>query len=152
MADPVTIGTLGALALSTAAEALVKGAVGEAVKDAYQGLKSLLTKRAAPDISALEENPKSAARQAVVGELIDGLPRGDLDEVAALVQRLTTALQSAASTHPIGVDLERLSAMNLTLESLHVSSGTGLKARDVTLSGDLTLGSLVVGDEGKASR
>jgi hypothetical protein len=39
MVDPVTVGSLVAGALGMTAEALLKGAVGEAVKDGYNALK-----------------------------------------------------------------------------------------------------------------
>jgi hypothetical protein len=39
MTDPVTVGALVVGALSMAAEAALKGAVGEAVKDGYKALK-----------------------------------------------------------------------------------------------------------------
>ena len=39
MSDPVTIGALAASALAMAADAALKGAVGEAVKDGYKVLK-----------------------------------------------------------------------------------------------------------------
>ncbi len=43
MPDPVTAGALVAWALGLGGEAIVKGAVGEAVKDAYQALRAKIS-------------------------------------------------------------------------------------------------------------
>lgn len=152
MTDPVTLGALGALALSKGAEALVSSGVGEAVKDGYQRLKALLSKRGAPEVATLESNPRSSARQAIVAELIDSLPEQELDEIRTLVQRLTTALQAEASRLPVGVEIEKLTAMNLALNAVQVGSGVGFRAREVNLSGDLTVGNIAVGEPGKGPR
>jgi hypothetical protein len=149
MTDPVTLGALGALALSKGAEALVSSGVGEVVKDAYQRLKSLLSKRGASEVATLESNPKSAARQAVIAELIDGLPANELDETRALVRQLTAALQAEVKRLPAGIEIEKLTAMNMELNSVQVGSGVGFKAKEVNLSGDLKVGNLTVGEPGK---
>ena len=59
MADPITIGALVATALSMAAEATLKGAVGEAAKDAYKKLKDAVARWTGNDVEALEKNPTS---------------------------------------------------------------------------------------------
>lgn len=142
----VTIGTLGALALSTAADAIIKGAVGEAVKDAYQALKKLLIQNAPADISALETAPNSAGRQAIVGEVIDALPLNERDEISALVNRLIAALEDEGSRGTVGIDIGRLKAKTLTLDSLQVSSGIGLKASDIDVAEDMKIGPVTVGN------
>ena len=57
MADPVTVGVLVSWALGLAGEAIIKGATGEAVKDAYQALKGKLSGWAAGDVGELEKAP-----------------------------------------------------------------------------------------------
>ncbi len=44
MTDPATMGALAASALAIGAEAVVKSGVGEAVKDAYKGLKDMISR------------------------------------------------------------------------------------------------------------
>ena len=56
MADPVTIGVLTASALAMAGEAALKGAVGEAAKDAYKALKNRVARWAGSDVEALERH------------------------------------------------------------------------------------------------
>lgn len=146
MSDPVTIGTLGVLALNMAGEALIKGAAGEAVKDAYGHIKGLLKRHAKSDLEALEAQPTSKARQAVMVEVIDALPINEHQEIKGLFEQLTLALQSANSKSPIGIDIDKLSAINLNLQSVEVKSGKGGRFGEVTLAGDMTVGSLIVGD------
>jgi len=55
MSDPVTIGVLTASALAMAAEAVVKIAVGEAVKDAYKALKDKVAVWIGGDVEALSD-------------------------------------------------------------------------------------------------
>ena len=58
MVDPVTVGGLVASALGMAGDAIVKGAVGEAVKDIYKALNSILAS-AGPEVEAMEKAPTS---------------------------------------------------------------------------------------------
>jgi hypothetical protein len=55
MVDPVTVGSLVAGALSMTAEEVLKGAVGEAVKDGYKALKEKVSHWASGEVTALEE-------------------------------------------------------------------------------------------------
>ena len=50
MVDAATIGALVSAVLGMASEAALKGAVGEAVKDAYKALKAKLSARSAGEI------------------------------------------------------------------------------------------------------
>jgi hypothetical protein len=54
MVDPVTVGSLVAGALSMTAEAVLKGTVGEAVKDGYKALKEKVSHWASGEVTALE--------------------------------------------------------------------------------------------------
>jgi len=96
MVDPVTltIGGLAAAALAMAGEAVVKGAVGEAVKDAYHALRSKIAGWGSGDIDALERTPTSKARQAVVAEIIDAQPADEVAFVRALAEQLIAAVKS----------------------------------------------------------
>ena len=81
MTDPVTIGALVAKSLSMAADAALKGAVGEGVKDAYKALKEKVVRWAGGDVEALEKAPASADRQALIAEAVNGQP---IDERAVV--------------------------------------------------------------------
>jgi hypothetical protein len=145
MADPVTAGSLAVTALALAGEAIVKGAVSEMVKDAYAKLKALVSKRAPEETRLLEAQPSSSARRAVVVEVLDALPQAEIYEVIDPAQRLVDLLEVEATKHPIGIDVARLSAINVSLKTVRVESGVGMRLGDAVLQGDLTIDSLEVG-------
>jgi hypothetical protein len=143
MTDPVTVGVLVATALGMAGEAILKGAVGEAVKDSYKALKGKVAHWAGGDVEALEASPTSAARQAVVAELIDAQPVGEAEAVRALAERLVAALKATGST---GLDVSRLEALEVRLGSITVKQGTGVRMGDVLVHGTFSTGDIKVGD------
>jgi hypothetical protein len=143
MTDPVTVGALVATALGMAAEAIVKGAVGEAVKDSYKALKGKVAHWAGGDFEALEAAPSSAARQGVIAELIDAQPAGEMMAVRALAERLVAALKANGS---IGLDISRLEALEVRLGSITVKDGTGVRMGDVRVYGTFSTGDIKVGD------
>jgi len=112
MADPVTIGVLTASALAMAGEAALKGAVGEAAKDAYKALKNRVARWAGSDVEALEKTPASQARRAVVAEVVDSQSEEEQAAVRALAQQLVAALKRSG---PVGLDVGRLEAMEVQL-------------------------------------
>jgi hypothetical protein len=116
MSDAVTIGALAASALAMAAEAMVKGAVGEAIKDAYKALKDKVALWIPGDIKALEKNPTFVSRQRVIAEVIDTQPPDDQAEIKRLASALNAALHSA----PNLVDIEQLEAERIQLNNVSV--------------------------------
>ena len=94
MTDPVTVGSLAVGALSMAAEAVLKAAVGEAVKDAYKALKEKVSGWASGDVG-LEKTPDSPARQAIIAEIIDAQPEEDQISVRDLTEALVAKLKEA---------------------------------------------------------
>lgn len=145
MLDAATIGSLASLVLGMASEAALKGAVGEAAKDAYKALKAKIAQWAASDVDALEHNPTSAARRAVVAELVDGLSENDKASVKALATELAEALTSNAGNGPVGIDIGILEAARVQLGQLTVTEGVGFRAEQVRTSGDFELKDLKVG-------
>lgn len=104
MTDPgaVTIGMLAATALSWAAEAMLKGAAGEAVKDTYSTLKHKVKDWAGNDIKALEAAPSSEGRKMVIAEQIDRQPAREQEAVHAFAVKLIEALEyEGMRTQPI---------------------------------------------------
>jgi hypothetical protein len=100
MADPVTIGVLAATALSLAAQQVVKGAVGEAVKDAYAALKDRVARWAGDDVKALEKNPASEGRKAVLAEQVNEQPESEQEAVKALATTLMQVLKQEGAKVP----------------------------------------------------
>lgn len=146
MSDPVTIGGMVALVLSMASQAALKAAVGETAKDAYKALKHKIAHWAASDVEALERNPGSSARRAVIAETIDELPDDEKVSIKALATELAAALKKTAAQGPIGVDVGALEAARITLEGINVHEGIGMRAQTIKTPGELELKNLNVGD------
>jgi hypothetical protein len=82
-------------AMSAAAAALAKGVLGEAAKDAYKALKGKIAAWAGHDVTRLEDNPASAAREAVVAEAINSRAETEKQELKDLARVLLTGLGDA---------------------------------------------------------
>jgi hypothetical protein len=138
MTDPITIGGLVATALATAGDATIK----EAVKDAYHALKTRVAHWASADVEALAKAPKSAARQAVVAEIIDALSDEERATLQPLADRLIAQMRHHASA--IGADIAGVERLEADLRKIAVSEGIGVRIRDV---GDakLKIDELIVG-------
>jgi hypothetical protein len=143
MADPVTVGSLVAQALSVAADAVLKGAAGEAVKDGYRALKERVSRWASGDIVELEKTPSSAARQAVIAEIIDDQSEKDRESLRALAEVLVTKLRESAPA--IGLDIGRLTALEVQLGDITVTSGTGARIEEANVD-TIRTGNISVGD------
>ena len=125
MTDPVTVGTLVVGAFSLGGEAIVKSAVGEAVKDAYKALKTKMSIWAANDVGELEKTPVSNTRKAVIVEAIDRLSQEDQEVLRDLAQMLTGKLKEQAPM--IGLDVGRLDALEIQLGNITVTQGIGAR-------------------------
>jgi hypothetical protein len=143
MADPGTVGSVVAEALSMATEALLKGAVGEAVKDGYKALKEKVSRWASGDIVELEKTPSSGARQAVIAEIIDAQSEEDRESLRTLAEALVTKLRESAPA--IGLDIGRVTALQVQLGDITVASGTGARIREANVE-TLRTGKISVGD------
>jgi hypothetical protein len=141
MVDPVTIGVLTASALAMAGEAALKGAAGEAVKDAYKALKSKVTLWAGSDVEALEKSPTSQARRAMVAEAVDSRSGEEQAAVRVLAQQLFAALKRSG---PVGLDIGRLEAMADRLGDIGVVEGTGARIGEVRVDGNFHRGSISI--------
>jgi hypothetical protein len=142
MVDPVTVGSLVAGALSMAAEAVLKGTVGEAVKDGYKALKERVSHRASGEVTALEATPSSIGRQTVIAEIIDTQSEEDRKSLRALAEALVAKLKESAPA--IGLDIGRLSALEVQLGNITVTSGTGARIEEANVetfkTGDISVG------------
>src|SRR5262245_31690155 len=128
MADPVTIGTLVAGALGMAGEAIFKGAVGEAAKDAYKALKAKVSAWAAGDVTELTTPPQSDTRKAVMARAVHQLPAADQESLRQLAHALARNLK--ADPPAIGLDIGRLRALEAQLGNSTVTRGIGSRIRD----------------------
>jgi hypothetical protein len=153
MSDPVTIGAVASLALSMASEAALKGVVGEGVKDAYKALKNKVAHWASGDVEALEKNPSSVARRAVIAETVDELPDDEKSSVKTLANALAEALKQTAAQGPIGIDVGALEAARIKLDGMTVHDGIGIRAQTIKAQEEFELKKLTVGyTPGKAAQ
>jgi hypothetical protein len=146
MTDPVTVGALVVGALSMTAEAVLKGAVGEAAKDGYKALKEKVSRWASGDVEELEKTPGSAARQAVIAEIIDAQPKEDQLLLRDLAEALVAKLKESAPT--IGLDIGRLTDVETRLRKITVTQGVGARIQEVR-GGRLEVDGLKVGPSAK---
>jgi hypothetical protein len=144
MPDLVTLGALVAAALGMAAEAALKGAVGEVVKEAYHALKEKVSGWASDDVKALEELPTSTARQAVIAEIVDAQLKDDREALRVLAETLVAALKKRAPA--TGLDIGRLTALEVNLGSITVTEGVGARIEEVRVEGIFRTGDISVGD------
>lgn len=127
--EPVTVGSLVATSLSMAAEAALKGAVGEVVKDGYKALKEKISRWASGEVAALEATPESIGRQTVVAEIIDAQSEDERKALRVLAEVLVARLKECAPA--IGLDIGRLTALEAQLgkSPLQVASARGSTKR-----------------------
>jgi len=143
MADPVTIGALVAAALGMAGDALVKGTIGEAAKDAYKALKYKASHWIGNDLVELEKTPESTTRLAIIAETLDRLSPEDQESLRAPTQTLVGKLKGEAPA--IGLDIGRLRALEVQLGNITVTRGIGVHIGEADLPGTFRAGDIVVG-------
>jgi hypothetical protein len=143
MDNPVTIGSLVAGALSLAAEAVLKGAVGEAVKDGYKALKEKVSHWASGEVTALEATPSFIGRQTVIAEIINAQSEEDQKSLGLLAEALVAKLKERAPA--IGLDIGRLTALEAQLGNLTVTSGIGARITEANV-GTFKTGDISVSD------
>ena len=142
MADPATTGALVAWALSLGGEAIVKGAVGEAIKDAYKALKAKVSVRAAGDVAELEKTPDSNTRKAVIAERVDRLSQEDQELLRDMAHALARILKERAPA--IGLDVGRLDALEVQLGNIAVTQGIGARIKEARVAGTFRTGDISV--------
>ena len=142
MSDPLTIGVLTATAISTAVESLVKTGVSEAVKEAYKAVKDKLAHWASGEVATLEAAPASQGKQLAVAEIIDAQSEEDKQALKALTEDLLAKLKENAPA--IGLDVSRVTDLEMELGKVTVTSGVGVRVRDA-LGGKLKTGDISVG-------
>jgi hypothetical protein len=146
MSDPMTIGALTSLAISTAVEQLVKTGVGEGVVSAYKALKEKVSHLTSGEVTTLEAAPASKGKQLAVAEIIDAQSEDDKQELQILTERLLARLKESAPA--IGLDIGHLTALEVQLGNIRVSSGVGARIEDANV-GTFRTGDISVGDPAK---
>ena len=131
--DPIT---LVVTAIAAGASAALKSTAESAVKDAYQGLKRLISRRYEDvDVDPVERRPGSEAKRQSLAEDLDAAGAARDRELLEAAQRLVEAVRThdAAAGPAIGVDLEQVQAEFLRVSDVS-ASGTGVRVRHGTFS------------------
>ncbi len=124
--DPITT------AILAAAPSLASELAGSVVKDAYAGLKAVIQRKWGADseiyqaVDAVEANPQSKARTAVLEEEVGNAGAKDDREVLDAVAKLAEALQSA------GIAREQMNNIKVAISGGTVQGVVG--AHNVTVT------------------
>jgi hypothetical protein len=143
MIDPVTIGVLAASTLAFGADAVSRNGIPEVVKDAYRALKEKVATWVRDDVEALEKEPTSTTRQAVIAEEIDKQSPDDRADIKKLAVALNEALQNIPADQ-LGIDITKLNATRFELNTISVEEGVGFRADEIKTSGDIILGDITL--------
>jgi hypothetical protein len=137
--DPISIIVA---ALVTGAAAALKPMTEQVVKDVYAGLKGLIQRKYGHvDITLLETDPASKARQAVIKEDLEKTDAGRDEELLHEAKALLDAIQAHASDTPkaVGLDLEDIKGASLSAERILAEGAhtTGVKVKGADIQGDI---------------
>lgn len=137
--DPVTTTIVAAIVAGAA------GGVAEAsIVEGYNALKGVFARRFGDQsqivraVESVEIRPSSTNRQGILAEEIQDAGADKDVEVLAVVTRLLEAIQNASQAGAIGVDLEEIKAAALKISDI-AATGTGVKAKKVELSGNMSI-------------
>ncbi|WP_156655837.1 hypothetical protein [Mycobacterium sp. 852002-51971_SCH5477799-a] len=148
--DPVSI-VVAAVALG--AQEGVRETVASAVKDAYAGLKRLISDRyKGVDPSGVEKKPSSdAKRNSLEEDLKDAGAESDADLLAA-AKALIEAVRAdnPKAGEPIGVNLEQVEAEAIRIHNVWASGG-GVNVRGAKVSGPIDISNVTSGQKGPSS-
>ncbi|MEU2013861.1 hypothetical protein [Nocardia sp. NPDC019302] len=144
--DPVT---LVAAAVAAGAAAGLTDTAKQAVVDAYQGLKGLISGRYhSVDMAIVESRPEAASRRVVLAEELAEAGAGDDQELLTAAQHLLQVIQEQApqAAETVGVRLTRVQAGEIEITDI-ASEGSAFIAEDTSVAGTLRVSGIQAGAE-----
>ena len=144
--DPLSaiVGALVAGATAAASET-----ASQAIKDAYQGLKTILVDSyKLASASLLEKKPSNAAYQVAVQEELKEHPAAAEDQVLLAQAKVVQEALSQATPDQLaawGVDIGRLEAVGDVIAERISGSGGGLRAEELKAGGSVRLSDITGG-------
>jgi hypothetical protein len=148
--DPISIIVI---ALATGAAAGLKPTAESAIKDAYEGIKTLIRRRYGreEEIDLLEKDPASKNRQGILKEELQKTEADKDEELLRQAQALLDAVQkhSPEAARGAAIDLEHIkAAASVNIEDLIASgSGATIRISDVDAGRDANIRGLQAGGE-----
>ncbi|MFD3427265.1 hypothetical protein [Nocardia fluminea] len=141
--DPVTAVVVSAIAAGAGAG--TGDTAAQVIKDAYTGLKNLISRKFGDvDVAGLERKPDSDSKRASLAEdLEDAGAAGDTELAAAAAVLLETVRKHAPAV-VVGVDVSGLVAAAVTISDV-ASTGDGVRVADSTISGDAKISGVRAG-------
>jgi hypothetical protein len=138
--DPISAAIITAIAAG--ATAAMTDVSATAVKDAYNGLKELISRKfTSVDLAALERKPDSESRQAVLADELAEIRADQDDELLAKVAELQAALKDHPprdeSGHPL-INLEKFEAASFVIKEA-VRDRQMLRAKDTKIGGQFSV-------------
>jgi hypothetical protein len=140
--DPVT---LVVTAVALGASVGVTETASAAIKDAYAGLKRLLSHRQI-DLSGIERRPTSAAQRDALHETLADTPDVVDQELLDAAEQVTDAVAAHRpdAADVVGVDLKDVQAGFIRVRSIS-STGSGFRGADLTVDGGVDIGDVWAG-------
>lgn len=136
--DPVT---MVAAAVAAGAAAGLTDTAKQAVAEAYQALKGVITRRhASVDVTVVEADPLAPARRAVLVDALTHSGAGEDSELLAAAGHLWDVVEQRAPRLPevIGVRVSRSSSGELEISEV-VSSGTAVVVEETSVEGKVKI-------------
>lgn len=131
--DPITAVVVSAIAAGAVAG--VGDTATQVVKDAYAGLKSVLSRKYADvDVSAVEKKPDSQPKKDSLGEDLDDAGAAGDQELGQAAAAVLEAVREHAPQVVVGLDIDNLVAEALTVADI-ASAGDGVRVRNSTITG-----------------
>jgi hypothetical protein len=144
MVDPVV--TEMVTAVAAGAVSAFKDDAKDAVKNAFVGLKTLITGKypdAATSLARLEAKPALEGRRTALAEDLDDAGAANDPELAQHAATLVAIIsqEDPDAVRAIGVELKDFEAANVTLRNIKASgtTATGVRVHAATVRGDITI-------------
>ncbi len=148
--DPVSVIVT---ALATGAAAGLKPTAEKFIKDAYEGIKSLITRKYSSKVNVglLDGDPASKLKQEVVKEDLAKAGAGADSELLAQAKAILELIKKHAPEVPetIGVKLEDIEGGILTIDNI-VSSGSGVVVSKAKIGGEIKISGVRAGGGGNS--
>ncbi|MFD4444689.1 hypothetical protein ACFWPK_33410 [Nocardia sp. NPDC058519] len=131
--DPITAVVVSAIAAGAVAG--VGDTATQVVKDAYAGLKSLLSRKYTDvDVSAVEKKPDSQPKKDSLAEDLDEAGAAGDQELGQAAAAVLEAVREHAPQVVVGLDIDNLVAEALKVTDVE-SAGDGVRVRNSRITG-----------------